>query len=638
MSVNSQIFCEVHNAGPFNSDSEQKIEHEKNSDSNCNWQQYNPYLHNPEYVQSKLKERKKDDDEDDDTVSEKLYQFAKARIKKLVTSDIDINDVYMLVKNNSHIESLNIDGSKTRHWLRYNYYKTTGDHYPDGQYDSALQLIKSQAIMSESNREQIYNRIAMPGNDTIYYDLADPKWQAVKITKDRVEIIPLDETCPIFARKQHQKEQFMPIFDGKEDALGELTTLLRIMQKDKLIFKVHLIAFFLESCPIPIISITGEHGSIKTTIAKSVKQIVDPSGEGISSLPKSDEIILHLYNRYVANFDNISEFKKEMSDILCRAITGEGQSKRALYTNSDEIIYSYRRKIILNGISPTLEQPDLRDRIIGYETEPLSQHERMTEEEYQKKFNVLLPHVLGQIFQILSKALSYYDNVKKELKNLERMADFTIFGECISRSLGSDPFVFTTNYQEHIDFNAIDVLESYPIIQLIQEMMREKNEYENNMSSFYREIKLRAEDNSIDFKSKDVEFPKAANKIRGHIKKLTPNLRNLGFSIQITQYNKRDGKHTRGLHIIHIQKISEENALDSKVDNVSTPPTPATPEGIQAQINPLNGGDDDRHGGDNNKLESAPEIPEISHEISTGGHDGHGGDGLFTPDEKEPKS
>jgi len=327
-----------------------------------------------------------------------------------------------------------------------------------------------------------------------------------------------------------------------------------------------------------------------------------------------------------------------MSNILCRAITGEGQSKRALYTNSDEIIYSYRRKIILNGISPTLEHTDLRDRCMVYETEPLAQFERITEEEYQKRFNTLVPHLLGQIFQTLSKALNYYDTVKGELKNLPRMADFTIFGESISRALGFDPFVFTTNYQEHIDFSAIDILEAYPIIQLIEEMMEKTNEYESTVSSFYRSIKARAESNDIDIQSKEINFPKAPNKIKPHIERLKPSLRNLGFSIQITAYNKRDGKHKRGLHIIHIQKISEENALDSKVDDVSPPSPPPLSEENQAQISPQIDRDVGRHDRDENEPTHQPKIPQISHEIATDRDDRHDRDSFSTPDEMEPKS
>ena len=626
-----QIFCEIHNYGPINQDSDQKTEHEKVFDSKCNWQEYTPQLHNPEYLKTILKKKPKDDDEDDSTVAEKIYDFAKQRIRKLVTSNIDVNQVYMLVQNNSHIESLNIDSNKTKHWLRFNYYNETGENYPDEQYKTALSLIKSQAIMSESNKEKIYNMIAMPDNNTIYYDLADKDWQAVKITKDGVKIIPLDEKCPVFARKQHQREQQKPVFNDKEDALEELIALLRIKQKSKLVFKVHLIAFYLESCPIPIMPITGEHGSIKTTIAKSVKQMVDPSGEGISSLPKTDEVILHLNNRYVANFDNISEFNQEMSDILCRAITGEGQSKRALYTNSDEIIYSYRRKIILNGIAPTLEHTDLRDRCIVYETEPLAPHQRITEEEYQKRFNALVPHVLGQIFQTLSKALNYYDTVKGELKNIPRMADFAIFGECISRALGYNPFNFTTNYQEYIDSNAVDVLESYPIIQLIEELMQNKDKYENNVASFYREIKQRAKNNDIDTQSKHINFPKAPNKIKQHIERLKPNLRSLGFDIKITTYNKRDMKHPRGNHLIYIQKINEQNALDSpKVGKVSLPSLSSLSDEIQAQIEPQIDSYNDRHDRDKTDDQPLPETPQIRHEIDTDRGDRHDRDSSVT--------
>jgi ABC-type dipeptide/oligopeptide/nickel transport system ATPase component len=285
---------------------------------------------------------------------------------------------------------------------------------------------------------------------------------------------------PIFERKQQQKEQVKPL-DNKA-ALDELVNLLRIQNKDEQIFKVHLIAMCIEAYPIPLMVILGEHGSIKTTIAKSVKNIIDPSGQNISSLPtKAEDLILHFANRYLANFDNVSNISEEFSDILCKAITGEGQSKRKLYTDGAEIIFNYRRKGILNGIFPSLDRTDLRDRMIRYETLPVRDAERISEGEFNKHLAALLPHILGQIFQSLQKSLLTYDHIKNEIKYHSRMADFTDYGECISRALNYEPFSFVEAYKQKIEDDALDIVESYPIIQLIEIIMKERTKYEKTV-------------------------------------------------------------------------------------------------------------------------------------------------------------
>ncbi len=489
-----------------------------------------------------------------ETTSKLIYEFIKTRIKKFVVSDNDSCQVYVLVKNNDHLEILDLSNGKAKDWIRYVYYEETGENHSDDAYKNTISLFRSQAINNGTPHETIYNRIAMM-DDVIYYDLTTPDWKFIKITKESVLIVDYDENMPIFVRKQQQKEQVKPL-STKKDALDELVKLLRIQDKDRQIFKIHLISMFLEACPIPLMIILGEHGSIKTTIAKSVKRIIDPSGENISSLPnKIEDLILHLANRYLANFDNVSGINDEVSDILCKAITGEGQSKRKLYTDTDEIILSYRRKLVLNGIFPYLDRTDLRDRMIRYETLPVKDSERISESEFNKQLIEILPYTMNQIFQSLQKTLLSHDSIKNELKYHPRMADFTVYGECISRTLNYEPFSFVERYKQKIEDDTLDIVESYPIIQLIEMIMKEKIKYEKTVSEFYREICSLAEMQGIDVDSKKkIRFPSSANKIKPHIERLKPNLRSLGFHVDIQPYQKRDGKYPRGSHIIVISR------------------------------------------------------------------------------------
>ena len=502
-----------------------------------------------------------------ETISKLIYEFVKIRVKKFVVSDNDSAQVYALVQNHDHYEILDLSNGKAKDWTRYKYHEETGENHSDDAYRNAISLLRSQAIHNGTPHETVYNRIAMT-DEAIYYDLATPDWKFIKITKEGMEIVDYNENMPVFVRKQQQKEQVKPL-SVERDALDDLVKLLRIQDKDRQIFKIHLISMFLEAYPIPLMIILGEHGSIKTTIAKSVKRIIDPSGENISSLPtKIEDLILHLANRYLANFDNVSGINDEVSDILCKAITGEGQSKRKLYTDADEIIFSYRRKLVLNGIFPYLDRTDLRDRMIRYETLPVKDTERISESEFNKHLAEIVPYTLNQIFQTLQKALVSHDSIKTELKYQPRMADFAIYGECISRALNYKPFSFVESYKQKIEDDVLDIVESYPIIQLIEIIMKEKTKYEKTVSEFYREIYGLAEMEGIEIDSKKrIRFPSSANKIKPHIERLKPNLRSLGLDVDIQPYQKRDGKYPRGSHIIVISRPT----LDTYKEPLSSP-------------------------------------------------------------------
>jgi len=499
--------------------------------------------------------------EEKQNITEKIHQFAKQRIKKLVVSNVDLNSVFALIEINDHIESIDISSGKAQHWLQWSYHNETTKICATESYRHALSMIKSEAIMSTTSRENIYNRIAMT-KDAIYYDLASQDWKILKITKNTIEIIGLDENTPIFTRKQHQRPQIEPKFDDPT-ALDKLVDLLR-MHEMKHLFKIHLVSFFLEAYQMPIMVFVGEQGSIKTTITKSIKRIVDPSGEITSSLPKkTDDLLLHLHSRYLVSFDNISYFDQEISNIFCRAITGDGTSKRQLYTDSDEVIWTYIRKIILNGIAPPLEYPDLRDRCIIYKTTPIKEEERITELEFSQRLEEILPSVLGQIFKILQQMLLIYDDVKFESKSLPRMADFTKFGECISQVIGYTPFSFIEAYKTAIDINSVEVIESYPIISLTEKIMKNKDHYEDTVSNFHNNLKGLAAQEGIDTHSRYVNFPSFPNKVMPHIQKIKPIFRTSGFEIDVVPYDKRDGLHRRGSHVIYINRIEQQSNLFS---------------------------------------------------------------------------
>jgi putative DNA primase/helicase len=47
-----------------------------------------------------------------------------------------------------------------------------------------------------------------------------------------------------------------------------------------------------------------------------------------------------------------------MSDALSRLSTGGGAGKRRLFTDDDEVLFSGKRPIVLNGITDFATQPD----------------------------------------------------------------------------------------------------------------------------------------------------------------------------------------------------------------------------------------------------------------------------------------
>jgi hypothetical protein len=186
-----------------------------------------------------------------------------------------------------------------------------------------------------------------------------------------------------------------------------------------------------------------------------------------------------------------------------------------------------------------------------------------------------------------------YDVVKQEIKSKPRMADFAIYGECISRALGYPEMTFLDKYDEKISSITDDVVEKYPIIPIIQDLIKKTGFYENEISSFFFEVK-----DKLSHKYNDsmqyIRFPKAANKVWDHITVIKPNLRELGIEINIQKYTKSDTKHRKNNKIIYISQI-KENPVNSCNDASSLPSLPSLQKQNQEQNNVSIGKDNGNH-------------------------------------------
>ena len=525
-------------------------------------------------------------EKDERSSSKILYDFALSKIKKIVISDDDSDEVYGIISINNHTEVIELDSLRARQWLDYEYSKVDSNEiHSEDFFKNILNSIISKTQMNGEQRVKIYTRIAQT-NDTIWYDMATPDWKAIKITKDKVRVVSLNENSPIFRRPQSMKQQIIPV-RGDNLVLDRLVDLLRISPKDKLIFKVHLISLFLEAYPIPMMVFDGSAGSLKTTISSTVKMIVDPNGKSkesnVAAMPeKLDDLTLHLFNRYLSSFDNVGSFDNHFSNNLCMAITGGGITKRKLYRNKAEVILNIRRKITLNGIIPSLEYPDLQTRLVNYSRIIIDETNRLTEKEFNQRLAELLPGVLGQIFKILKKALANYDELEHTIKPKERMADFEVWGEAISRALGNPKNEFLKLFHEKMIQGKITSQDAYPIISSIMILMKNKTTYENTASKLYKDLVYIAEEEGVNVKSKYVRFPKSSSRLTRDLRVVEQLLRTMNLFVETYYYGKNDSRFTKHASIVKIIKKSDQTTLGN-IQNVASPPSLPSPLENQAR-------------------------------------------------------
>jgi hypothetical protein len=132
--------------------------------------------------------------------------------------------------------------------------------------------------------------------------------------------------------------------------------------------------------PYPVIALSGEHGSAKSTFSAMLRALIDPNTAPLRALPREDrDLFIAASNSHVLAFDNVSGLPAWLSDTLCRLATGGGFAVRQLFTDQDEILFNAVRPVILNGIEEIITQPDLADRSIFQTLEQIPEDRRRPE-------------------------------------------------------------------------------------------------------------------------------------------------------------------------------------------------------------------------------------------------------------------
>lgn len=435
----------------------------------------------------------------------------------------DFNTAYVAYPVGTHKECWKVSSGTFKRWLSASFYAEYGAVPSAGTFNDALQVIEAK-VFREGNERKLYTRFAHLGN-TIWYDLCDAEWRAVKITKDGWSIESNPPT--IFKRYPHQSPQVAPEVGGRTQ---DILRYINVQKGDQEILTlVWLVTSFLAGFPHPIMYIYGPQGSAKSTFSRILREIVDPARlEVLSMSNKHDELIQILAHHQFVFFDNVSFFSHDMSDLLCKAVTGMGFSKRTLYTDDDATIYNVSAVIGINGINLVASKPDLLERTILMSLERVAKEHRKQEDVILSEYKASKPKILGAIFAALSKALSIKPTVK--LKETPRMADFASWGCAIAEALGYKQKEFIDAYARNQDSQKQQVIDESPLVGHVVGFMKDKTTWQGTAQQLHSYLFT-----SLDFydrsRSKDLGVPKNANTLGRQLNDLKVTFEEIGIKI-----------------------------------------------------------------------------------------------------------
>lgn len=445
---------------------------------------------------------------------------------------------YAAIPVQSHREIWPVNSKFFKRWLAGQAWAKLKKTLASETIKSALNVIEGQAVF-KGPEYKLHNRIAFH-DGAIWYDLSDPAWRAVRITPEGWQVI--NNPPILFRRFTHQAAQVTPL--KYQDPAATLSAFVKnfVNLKDgqEIIFLTYLISCFIPDIPHPIPVLYGEKGAAKTTTFKLIKRIVDPSAVEALTFPKDvNELIQKLSHHYWAGFDNVSNLPEWISDTLCRAVTGEGFSKRQLYSDDEDVIYTFKRCIGLNGINVVATREDLLDRAILLGLERIPKEKRREERAVLSEFEQERPYILGATLDILAKSMAIYPTVK--LTALYRMADFTRWGYAIAEALGGQGEEFLKQYGQNIQNQNEEAIAANPVAAAVMAFMSRYDEgfcWEGRASELLQELCAVAEEEKIDTHSRI--WPRSSNSLTRKLNQIKSNLLEAGIEYSY-QGHTREG-------------------------------------------------------------------------------------------------
>jgi hypothetical protein len=485
----------------------------------------------------------------------------------------DLGDGFARVPVGEHREIWRC-GSKSkdfRRWLARQFWESEQKAPNSDALSAALNVIEAKARF-DGEEHRLHNRVAFQ-EGAIWYDLADREWRAVRVTGEGWDIVA--EPPILFRRYSHQRPQPEPARGGD---LRDLLLFVNLRDPSGgLLLLVYVVCCFVPDIPHPIPVLHGPQGSAKTTLFRMLRGLIDPSATAVLSFPRdATELVQQFSHHWAPFYDNISSLPDWTSDLLSRAVTGEGFSKRELYSDDEDVIYQFRRCIGLNGVNVAAHKPDLLDRCILFGLEPIAPTDRRPEEEIWREFEEAWPRLLGAIFGTLCRAMALRDSV--HLAALPRMADFAIWGCAIAKALGHSEEDFLAAYEGNTEARNEEALQASPVAAMVVELMEAQSEWEGTPSELLADLEKLAEEHRVNTKA--AGWPKAAHSLSRRLNEVRPNLAAVGIAVA----TRRDGRR----RVVTIRKTPANSvtcvtsvAGDEEMLDLATLPDDATEDSIQ---------------------------------------------------------
>ncbi|MCP9761229.1 hypothetical protein EGI20_18615, partial [Aquitalea sp. S1-19] len=188
----------------------------------------------------------------------------------------------VFVKLNGSNQAWKIASPTFRDWLSASFYRATEKAVRDQAVKEALSVLTGIG-RHEGELREVHVRVAKH-DDSYLIDLGDDDWRVIEVSAEGWQII--EQSPVLFIRSKSMRPLPDPVEGGNLDALWPY---VNIPEAARPLVLAWLLECLRPDTPYPLLELTGEQGSAKSTAQTYLRRLIDPNHVNLRAAPKTRE-------------------------------------------------------------------------------------------------------------------------------------------------------------------------------------------------------------------------------------------------------------------------------------------------------------------------------------------------------------
>jgi energy-coupling factor transporter ATP-binding protein EcfA2 len=332
-----------------------------------------------------------------------------------------------------------------RDWLTANYYSEFEAAPSALALRAALRTLEARAQYGDSPALKVDHRVSFEGDpfapSKIFLDLANPAGEILEITSQGWAVT--DNLRPSFRRFPGMLPLPSPLANPQSpipDPLSGLAELFNLSPTAHIRVLIWVLSALRASGPYPILVLRGPAASGKSTLARALRTLIDPSAGPLRCFPARGREVLQLaLHNWILVFDQVYRIPLKISEALCAVSSGEAiETTQPDYR--DNALAQIARPIILIAPSDETQPPwtpalSLSARSLAVDLAPIPNPR--SEAAVWSDFEALRAPALAALADAVSSVLR---NIREiDLGPIPRFPDSVVWAAAAAPVLGLQP-------------------------------------------------------------------------------------------------------------------------------------------------------------------------------------------------------